>query len=882
MFDEITAETSFTRIEEQVRRLWRLHDVAAASGAAPSDAPPYRVDQQPLAVAGQPWPDQARLLATADLLARYLAMRGFAVQRDLGWECHGLRVETAVEQALGQQASEYDLAQFNASCRDAALAGMEHGQALAERLGIWLDPSDTFASLSPSSIGAVWTALHQLWQDRRFRRERRIVSTCPRCATPLSAAEAARRAVEVEARAVWVRLPWDGDADTYFLVWTPAAWTLAGMVALAAHPDASYALVEMTGRRGRALVRLLLAESAVARILSDDYQLVRRLSARSLRRVRYRPLFTFLPADEGAGRIILSDEVPLDRGTGLLPVTPAFDARSLALAQAHDLPVPRLLDDWGGLNDKVTPWRGLSPFDAEPMLVEALQVRGLLFREEAEPRPRPLCPYCETPLLPEIRDVWLLETGSGPWVIGRDRAWGTPLPVWECGGCGQQTCLAGLDDLAHRAGVEAGQIDLHRPAIDRIGLSCPNCGETMHRVAAVVDAAFEAAVLPDGRRRAASTADFRELDLERGAGEPAVRSLAVGLGDRDLGWLGDRAEIVAILRGSLAWEQAVALPEDVVGSAWDLTPTPPADVLRWATYVGKPPLQAERDFLRPLWRLVTRLSEPAEGQDPGEEGAILNRWLLARLHETIATVGDALESCEPTQAAGALSSLVGDIRRWYTPPWPAGEEQLVETLSRLLAPFVPHLAEAIYRLGGERAAESAHLLDWPTAQPAPADRALLSGMSQVWRLVALGKIARGQCGLEADRLLCCAHVTFLAGEAAAAAELIPFKPVLAHLLGVARVQFSRETIPTRIWHLSLVPDRPFQRLVPAEAVDAALAALKPKAVARLVLQLWEGRSVSLDVAGQAVTLLPDEVRVSALPGWAAAAERGRLLVLEVG
>jgi isoleucyl-tRNA synthetase len=885
MLDEITADTSFTRIEEQARRLWRLHGVPAAFRVVQQDGPPYLVDQQPLAAVGQPWADQVRLLATGDLLARYLTMRGFAVQRKLGWECHGLRVETAVEQLLGPEVADYDLAQFNAACRDTVVEGMRQGEALADRLGIWIDPADMYATMTPQSISAVWRMLRQLWDTDRLKRERRMVSICPRCATPLSMAEGIRHAPQVEARSVWVRLPWDGESDSYFLVWTPDAWMLAGMVALAIHPEADYALVEITGRRGRTLIRLLMAEAALSRTLTGDYHLVRRLNAKQLRRSRYRPLFTFLPAGQGMGRIVLSEQVPLDQGTGLLPVTPSFDGRSLALAQAHSLPIPDLLDNGGGLTDMVTPWRGLSPLDAEPLLVEDLRVRGLLFQEQVETRSCPVCPYCDTPLLPQLRDVWLIETGSDPWIVGRDRPWGAPFPVWECDSCGEQTCVAGLDDLGYRTGIDAAHIVPHRPQVDHLVFPCESCGGTMRRVAAVVDAAFEAAVLP-------WTAPVRTAPAGSSAGTAASdpshslqRSLAVGLGDRDLGWLGDLTEAVALLHGSLAWDQAIALPERVVGSAWDSSLTPPADVLRWAAYADKMPDQAERDFLRPLWHLVanltTRAAQPFSSQ-PQEEQAILNRWLLARLQQMIGAVTEALDACEPGQAANALSTLVHELDTWYAPSASDEDEQLLQTLSRLLAPFVPHLADAIYRQAGRRTAESAHLLGWPAPNPSPTDRTILDGMALVWRLVALGKIARGQAGIEPDQPLRRAIITFMFRSRAESVALIPFRSLLAQLLGVDQVQFTQDVIPTKVWELTVDPGRAAERAVPVAEINAALSNLRAREAAKLIFQLWDGLSISLKVSGQMLTLLPDEVKVSLRPGWAAAATSGRLLVLETG
>jgi isoleucyl-tRNA synthetase len=902
---DLTAEASLTRIEEEVRRLWRRREVPSAFYAAHRDGPPCPIRQQPLTVAAESPADQARLVTTTDLLARYRTMRGDTVHRHTGWVCHGLPVEVSVERSLGPDLADYDLAGFNAACREAAIERVEWGEALAARLGVWPGKGSAFLSLEPQAVGVVWGALRQLYEAGQLRYGHRVASLCPRCATPLSSTEAARRAIEVEGRSVWVKLPWDGEPDAYFLAQAPRPWMLVGMVALAIHPEAGYALIEVTGDQAAVpegqqsvvpeghqaqQVRLLLAETALKRTAPGDYRLVRRYPGKALRDARYHPPFTFLPAGEGAGRLLLSEAVPLDQGTGLWPVTPAFDGLSLVLAQTHQLPVPQMLDEWGGFGETVRPWRGLAPLDAEPFLVEDLQARGLLFAEQPRSQPQALCPYCETPLLPSACAVWSVETGKSPWIVGRDRAWGVPVPVWRCEQCRQELCVAGLDDLARRTGLEVDEIDPHRPAVDGLAFPCEDCGGPMRRVAAVVDAAFEAAVLSWSTAARSGPKSRPGVALDELTPEgSSPQGMAIGLGDRHLGWLGDVTEVAALLQGTLAWERAIVLPGSEPDVAWDLVPLPAADAVRWATLSGTTPEQAEHDLLRPLWRLAVSVSAGPppglrEGRGEGRNSGLLDRWLLARLHQVSVAVEQALDAQEPARAARELATLVNDLADWAAPRRPAGLGPALDFLSRLLAPFVPHLAEALHRQLGGWDVESVHLTGWPMADPSWADRTLLAHMARVRRLAGLGEAARARGAVAPDRRLRRGIVGLTVSDRGAISELNPYQELLVEALGVEQVEMTSEAEDQVEWRLGLDPERTPARDVPPAEIAEALADLDADLAAHLAAELRAGRSIGLQVSGRAMALLPDEVHlwVQARPGWVAAADDEYLVLLSVG
>ena len=902
MLDEMAAGTSFTRIEEEIRRFWRRRDIPELGRIARRDGQPYLIYQEPLAVAGQSWIDQARLLSTTDLLARYRAMRGDSVCLQIGWACHGLRVEVAVERSLAEDpaaeptaqhpasAKQSAIAQFNTACCNAAAEGLRQGEHLVEQLGVWSDPSSTCLSCTSQAIATVWGALHTLWDAGQLSAEQGVVPVCPRCATPLSTSESARRTVQAETRSLWVRLPWAGEPGAYLLAWSPAPWTLVGMVALAAHPGADYVLIELIAEENSSSERLLLAKDTLATVPTGDYRLVKSIRGRALRDAQYRPPFTFLPADQGTGRVILSKDVPLDRGTGLQILTPAFDAPSFELAKAHGIAVPRLLDDGGVLDSTVMRWRGLSPLDAEPLLIEDLRTRGLLFRDSPRTQARSLCPYCETPLLPLARDVWQVHAGDGPWIIGRDRAWGVPLPIWVCEDCAEQVCVAGLDDLAHRAGLDVQQIDPHRPAVDTVTFPCRICRGTMRRVEPVVDAAFEASVLalsswPSGGPVSASTGSLDPVQ-----GEGSARRLAVGLGEQGSSWLGDLSKMAALLEAPQVADRTVALPEPGTMAPWEqdrhVVRNAPADALRWATYMRITPEQAELGFLQPVWQLAADLQTgDAHPNGEGAKGArddLLGRWLNACLHQAIEAITGALDAGDAHQAAGVLDGLVRDLSTWYTLRQSGGPRTVVAVLSQLLAPFLPHLAEAIHRRLFKSTEDSVHLGAWPEPEPAWADPELVAQMSQVQRLAALGETSRARAGIGPDLPLRHAFVDLGETDASGIESLAPLKDLLAEMLGVARVQFVGETVAPVRWQLDPQEQAGERGTLPS-TIRAALGGLSSERAAEMAAQLGSGLSVGLEIKDQTVTLLPDEVSISirSEPGWIAAEGSGQVVALKL-
>jgi isoleucyl-tRNA synthetase len=410
----------------------------------------------------------------------------------------------------------------------------------------------------------------------------------------------------------------------------------------------------------------------------------------------------------------------------------------------------------------------------------------------------------------------------------------------------------------------------------------------MWRVGPVVDASFEAAVLAVSNCPSGSPGSGEDGTVHV---EQVPEQSLVALDAKVSMWSTDLGRVATLLDAPLAGGQLVQLPPLASDAPREVGPhagrSASADALRWATYTGTTPEQAEQDFLQPLWRLVADFqaadsrSGKGEGADPRSE--FLGSWLRASLYQAVGSIGEALDAGDVSQAAGQLARLVRDLSTHFMPGQPASGGTLLMVLTQLLAPFVPHLAEAIHRRLFKSTEDSLHLAPWPIPDPEWADSDLLVQMSQLQRLAALGSAARSRAGIEQDVHLRRAIINQVKSgrsriEGSAAAE-----DLLTEMLGVDRLQFVEGPVEHHRWQVELRGEQGIERGALSSDIHAAMAALGPEKAAEVAAQLRAGLSVGLDIGDQVVTLLPDEVRISVQgePGWIAAEGPAGVVTLEL-
>jgi isoleucyl-tRNA synthetase len=539
-FRPVDTKQSFPELEERVLERWRERDVFHRSLAGREGAEIWSFYEGPPTANGRPGSHHVLSRVFKDVYPRYKTMCGYRVPRKAGWDCHGLPVEIEVEKQLGisskQEIEDFGIAEFNRRCRESVFEYVEEWNRLTERIGFWIDLDDPYVTLEDSYIESVWWSLRRLWDDGRLYEGHKVVPYCPRCGTALSSHEVALGYEDVEDPSIYVRFPLldddGGESGESLLVWTTTPWTLPGNVAVAVAPAVTY-VKAVVGEE-----TLILAEPLLERVLGEGVEVSERLSGEELVGRRYAgPVFELEEAPANAFTVVAGEFVTTEDGTGLVHIAPAFGEDDYTVAAAEGIFDPT---DHGSLYNPVGLDgrfdRRVSGFEGELVkdpavtrrLIEDLDRRGLLFREQVYEHAYPHCWRCGTPLLYYAKSSWYVRTSEAKeellanneaigwhpehikhgrfgkwlennvdWALSRDRYWGTPLPVWRCGTpeCGELFCAGSVAELRERAQGEVPD-DLHRPHIDEVIVDCEKCGGEMHRVESVIDTWYDSGAMP--------------------------------------------------------------------------------------------------------------------------------------------------------------------------------------------------------------------------------------------------------------------------------------------------------------------------------------------------------------------------------------------------
>ncbi len=432
-----------------------------------------------------------------DVMLRYKTMRGYFVPRKAGWDTHGLPVEMAAEKALGLKSKrdieKYGIRAFNEKAKEQVWIYKDEWERLTRRIGYWLDLKNAYVTYEPEYIETIWWTLAQMWKRKLLAKGFKVVPWCTRCGTALSSHELAQGYQEVIDRSVYVKFrlrpdqrvsTFVSDKNTYFLSWTTTPWTLPGNVALAVGEDIAYVMVRTTSPDRASYI---VAKDLASTIFKDaDFAVMGEFPGRRLVGLAYEPLFDVAALRSAASyRVHSAGFVTTTDGTGIVHTAVMYGEDDYELGRRVGLPERHTVDEDGRFTKDVPGFAGdyVKAKETEEKIFKYLEKQGTLFKIETYTHEYPHCWRCGTPVLYYARTSWFIGMAKlradllrrnkkinwmpehvragrfGEWLrevkdwnLSRERYWGSPLPIWECGKCGHTEVVGGLDRLSALAG----------------------------------------------------------------------------------------------------------------------------------------------------------------------------------------------------------------------------------------------------------------------------------------------------------------------------------------------------------------------------------------------------------------------------------------------
>ena len=762
------------KIEEDILKFWEKDKTFEKSLKKTEKGKPYIFYDGPPFATGLPHYGHILASILKDVFPRYFTMNGRYVKRRWGWDCHGLPVENVAEKELKinskDEIEEIGVKKFNNFCRSKVLTYAKEWKKTINRIGRWVEFDNSYKTMDNEYIESVWWAFNQLYEKGFIYEGKKILMYCPRCSTPLAKSEIAMDNSYKKVKEITLVVKFKlKEEDAYALAWTTTPWTLPSNLALTVNPKLIYAYV----KDKRSNETYILAKELIPKFYKDksEYKIIKEVQGKDFEGKEYEPLFDYFKGTKNAFKFLLADFVTAEEGTGIVHTAPAFGEEDNLVCKKYGIPIIQPVDEKGHFTEEVKDFAGEYVFDTNLEIVKLLKSNKKAVMSRKIEHEYPFCYRCGTKLMYRALPSWFVDIGkikkrlleinmdinwipkflkegrmkhnittAPDWNISRNRYWAAAIPVWKSES-GKIKVISSIKELKKYAKkLPTGKIDLHKDYLDKVKLEIKE--EIYTRIPEVLDCWFESGSMTFAQfHYPFENKTFFEKNF------PA--QFVVEYIGQTRAWFYYMMTLSSILFDKKPFDNVLTtgtiLAEDgeKMSKSKKNFPDPKliidkygVDSLRF--YLLQSPVMNADNFsfsekgVEEIYKKVILLLynvnnfysmyKTKENLDK-DKLEIIDEWILSRLNETGIKTTKYFEEYNTIKACDEIRKFVDELSTWYVrrnrerfnnkdKVAPKVLKEVLEKLSKIIAPILPFSAEKIYQtIHTEK--DSVHLTDWP-------------------------------------------------------------------------------------------------------------------------------------------------------------------------
>ncbi|KAI5151072.1 isoleucyl-tRNA synthetase [Enteropsectra breve] len=781
----------FPKAEEEVLKYWQETDAFNKCKELSKDKKDYVFYDGPPFATGLPHYGHILSGTIKDMIGRFMFQQDYRVDRRFGWDCHGLPVEYEIDKSLKitdrAQVLEMGIAKYNDECKSIVMKYSSQWKETVARMGRWADFDNGYKTMDKSFMESTWFIFKQLFNKNLVYRGYKVMPFSTACKTPLSNFEANQNYKDVHDPSVLISFPLlkpIKGLDVELVAWTTTPWTLPANCALIVNKDFVYSIFAHNNR-------YFVIHEDRQKVYFKDASVVATVTGAELVGCEYRQPFDYFEhlREKKFFRVYSADFVSDSNGTAIVHCAPAFGEEDHKTCIQHGLiedngNAPCPVDENGCFT--LEPYKGIYIKDLDKIILKDIKDRVLM--KESVMHSYPFCWRSDTPLIYKLVPNWFIRVKDAKdrllknnelinwvpadikykrfhnwldqcrdWAVGRNRFWGTPIPIWVTEDFSDMICVGSVDELEALTGVRAD--DLHRQYIDDLVIE--KNGKTYRRTEEVLDCWFESGSMPYSQDHWPFTEKddvkrLQELSLKNEfLSKNRFPADFIGEGiDQTRGWFYTLHVISTLLFDKPAFKNVICfgivLAHDGKKMSKRLKNYPDpndvfnkhgADSLR-LYLISSPVVVAEnlrfseegvaeitKNVLLPWYNSLSFFMD-CELSNEEQAASHMDEWIMASYRTFCERITNAGLTLQITQVLGHVLKFIDDLSNWYIrinrKQLRANGKmlgELLENFSIIMAPFTPFFSEYCYqsvmkRRNNSDAPQSVHHCMYPKATAA--------------------------------------------------------------------------------------------------------------------------------------------------------------------